>query len=323
MSRVHVERIHWIDAQIRAHHYPNAAKVAAQFGISVRAAYDDYRYLRERLGAPIRNDSHRGGWHYTEPTYSLPFLALPEREADALRRSLLAAQAYLGPADAVLIDNLLERMSAYFPIGQSAESMGGLFGFAPGVTLDPELAAACRLAVRKRRRLWLRYWSAHEDRESERVVQPARLFHYLIEPHLVAWCEWRRDLRQFLLTRVRAWRLLEEEDAFTPVPETEIDRFVQQGFGAQHGREPVTVRARFTPYQSRWIRERQYHPSQRTEELPDGGLLLTLRVAGIEEVKRWLLGYGAEVEVLEPAELQASIREELQKMATIYGGRTE
>ena len=36
-----------------------------------------------------------------------------------------------------------------------------------------------------------------------------------------------------------------------------------------------TVRIRFTPYQSRWIRERQYHSSQTLEELPDGGVLMT------------------------------------------------
>ena len=74
----------------------------------------------------------------------------------------------------------------------------------------------------------------------------------------------------------------------------------------------------FSPYQARWIRERRYHPSQQTEEFPDGSLLVSMEVAGTEEVRRWLLGYGAEVEVLEPASLRAEIRTELQKLLAIY-----
>src|SRR5689334_21473976 len=94
------ERLYWIDAQIRAGRYPNAQKVAEQFDVSERVAFEDRRYLRDRLGAPLANDPEHGGWYYTSETFMLPFLAHTERQASALRRSLLAAQEYLGPADA-------------------------------------------------------------------------------------------------------------------------------------------------------------------------------------------------------------------------------
>ena len=93
---------------------------------------------------------------------------------------------------------------------------------------------------------------------------------------------------------------------------------IWRGFEVRHGEELVTVRVRFSPYQSRWIRERRYHPSQQIEELADGALILTLRVAGIQEIKRWILGYGAHAEVLEPASLRAAIVEEAKKVAEIY-----
>ena len=80
----------------------------------------------------------------------------------------------------------------------------------------------------------------------------------------------------------------------------------------------MQVRVRFSSVQARWIRERRYHASQQTEEQPDGSLLLSMEVAGTEEVRRWLLGYGAEVEVLEPASLRAEIQEELQKLHRLY-----
>jgi predicted DNA-binding transcriptional regulator YafY len=58
-------------------------------------------------------------------------------------------------------------------------------------------------------------------------------------------------------------------------------------------------------------------------EQPDGGLILTMQVAGIEEVRRWLLGYGAEAEALEPAELRVALAAEIKKMRNIYGPASE
>jgi predicted DNA-binding transcriptional regulator YafY len=40
----------------------------------------------------------------------------------------------------------------------------------------------------------------------------------------------------------------------------------------------------------------------------------------MQEIKRWLLSYGAEVEVIEPLALRAEIAAEVKKVASIYGG---
>ena len=117
---------------------------------------------------------------------------------------------------------------------------------------------------------------------------------------------------------MREWRLLPEYCAFVRRPEFDLDAYLRQSLHLQRGQEQVTVRSRFSAYQARWVRERQYHPSQQIEELPDGGLILTAQVAGTEEVKRWLMGYGADVEVLEPAALREQIRQEIEILQKIY-----
>ena len=45
-------------------------------------------------------------------------------------------------------------------------------------------------------------------------------------------------------------------------------------------------------------------PTQRFRDLKDGRLERTLRVADTFEVRRWILGFGNEVEVTEPAALR-------------------
>jgi len=66
---------------------------------------------------------------------------------------------------------------------------------------------------------------------------------------------------------------------------------------------------------ARYIRERLWHPSQRFHELRDGRLELSLRVADTLEVRRWILGYGALAEVVEPAMLRDALRRDAEALA--------
>ena len=84
--------------------------------------------------------------------------------------------------------------------------------------------------------------------------------------------------------------------------------------------EPYPVALCFDAYQARWIRERSWHPSQSLEELPCGGLVLRLTVAGEGDLIRWILGYGSHVEVLEPDWLRERVAAEAARMASLYGG---
>ena len=47
------------------------------------------------------------------------------------------------------------------------------------------------------------------------------------------------------------------------------------------------------------------------EREPDGSLVWRARVAGLQEIRSWVLGWGGECEVLEPDELRERIRGEL------------
>lgn len=315
------ERLYWIDAQIRGERYPNARAVCDKFEVSRRTAYADRDHLIQSLGAPLVLDRRRGGWAYTDLTFVLPFLALTEREAATLRRSLLAAQSSLAPAEAEPVLRLAQRLGPYIPPldGPAPESVAGAIPLAPAVSASLALLDDCRRGVQDRRRLRLLYHSLHRDALTERVVRPHHLLHWRGEPYLIAWCEWRQDFRDFFLGRMREWTLLAPDGAFPRDSAFDVAEYLQAGFTLRHGEDLVTVRVRFSPYQARWVRERQYHPSQRAEDEPDGGLRLTLRVAGTAEVKRWLLGYGAEVEVLEPAELRAELAAEAKKFVEIYG----
>jgi predicted DNA-binding transcriptional regulator YafY len=89
-------------------------------------------------------------------------------------------------------------------------------------------------------------------------------------------------------------------------------------FGVYRGGEPIGVKVRFTPTAARYVREARRHESQRLTPLPDGGVLAEFTVSGTEEIKSWILGFGAKAVVIEPEGLRAEIVEELRAMASHY-----
>ena len=64
--------------------------------------------------------------------------------------------------------------------------------------------------------------------------------------------------------------------------------------------EPLDVVIRFSPAVAKRAAETRWHPSQETEEQPDGSLLWRATVAGMREIRIWIMGWGADAEVLEP-----------------------
>ena len=79
-----LERIYWIDEQIRANRHPNTHTVQAHFELrSPRIAYEDRKFMITRLGAPIQRDNTRNGWYHTYPTYFLPAIMLTSEEITA------------------------------------------------------------------------------------------------------------------------------------------------------------------------------------------------------------------------------------------------
>ena len=97
----------------------------------------------------------------------------------------------------------------------------------------------------------------------------------------------------------------------------DLDDFMRHSFKVMHD-ELYTVKARIAPGWARWVGEKIWHESQKVTKLPDGRLEITFRVAGLDEIKRWILSFGPEAQVLEPSRLKQMVRVALQKSLGQY-----
>jgi len=67
---------------------------------------------------------------------------------------------------------------------------------------------------------------------------------------------------------------------------------------------------KFVPSAAKYIREKIWHESQHLQVNPDQSVTMTLSLRSLIEVRRWVLSWGSECEVLAPAALKDDIRRE-------------
>jgi proteasome accessory factor C len=160
-------------------------------------------------------------------------------------------------------------------------------------------------ALTRRRRLSMHYPSRARDQHSARSVSPLRLTFYRSNWYLAAWCHQANDLRVFALDRITDVRI-SADPAGEPDDATVAAR-LETSYGIFEGKADKLARLRFSPGSARWVADERWHPDQRAESLPDGGVLLEVPYRHTTEILMDVLRHGAEVEVLEPAELRQAV----------------
>ncbi|BCA79948.1 WYL domain-containing protein [Desulfuromonas sp. AOP6] len=313
------ERYRWFDAQIRNDKYPNASSLARQFEICQRTAQRTIEKMRDRLGAPLEYDAARKGYFYPESSFSLPQLLVSQNEllAILLARNLLSQSAggIISESIASFGKKLLGQ-TGEFGLGEKrlGEAFSAIWnGYSPA---DGQVFQTIATALLQPHTLAFRYYSPARDQWNERTADPYHLQHYNGSWILLAWCHLRQCWRKFSLSRVEMVKSTGQ--TFIPLPKDQWWSQVQGTYGIFQDGEVKAVLLRFSPFRARWLSRELWHSQQETWAEPDGTLYMRLAVADFREIKLRIMQYGADVEVLEPAELRAEILTEIGRMYDLY-----
>ena len=294
---------------------------ARKLDCTIRTIWRDLRVL-EQAGFPLYGDKDANGrrsiWKLQEDfKLGLPVkLTLAETAALLMSRDLLrlaGAQA-LGPAISAAFDKVgrVLNRDARQLLDQMRESIGVRTVGAKLQAPAAEHVALIQRALLERRRLDMRYYSMSRDQENQRQVDPYHLTVYDGGFYLVGYCYLRKTERIFAVERIRELRMLAMR--FQARPGFNVEEYLKHVWGIVKG-EIVPVQVIFTRSVARYIQDRLWHPSQKFRELADGRLEMSLRVADTLELRRWVLGYGADAEIVSPAGLRESLRENVEALA--------
>jgi proteasome accessory factor B len=97
-------------------------------------------------------------------------------------------------------------------------------------------------------------------------------------------------------------------------------QYLAQSFGVYvTDGEPVRIQVRFAPPVVRYVRECEWHASQKLTPQRDGSLIAEYELSNTAEFKTWILSFGANATVLGPDELREEMAREVDALARAYG----
>jgi predicted DNA-binding transcriptional regulator YafY len=142
------------------------------------------------------------------------------------------------------------------------------------------------------------------------------LVHYRDNWYLDAWCHLRDDVRSFSIDAISKLEVLEA--SAKEVSAKNIDQALGTGYGIFNGAAQGWAKLKFTPERARWVAGETWHPMQESSFDPDGSYLLSFPYSDDRELIGDILRFGADVEVLGPADLRAAVRKALHEAAGRY-----
>jgi len=297
-----------------------------EFAVSIRTVQRDLNELSEVF--PLLPDysekPHRWSWQPDAPNFDLPGLAVPEAltfklveqhlrhhlppaALDALHPHFLTAEKALSNATGK------QHSKAWLDKVRTVSQVQPLLPPAMDETCQRTVYDAlmqdCQLTLKYRKRDGS--VSLYEAVHPLAVVQRGQLL------YLVCTFGEYEDVRTLALHRI-----VEADKRYEPArrqPGFSIDRFIESGqMGVRTG-DPITLKAVFTGGAGEHLFETPISKTQALATLEDGSLQLTATVQHTRELVWWLLGFGANVTVLAPADLRREMKETTRHMAALYG----
>lgn len=310
-----IDRLFAITLLLQSKRVVTGAEIAAHFEVSLRTVYRDLGALSE-AGIPVCAEAGVG---YSLPRgYFLPPVAFTPDEAQALALGavLLSKFGGRGPGDAA--EASLLKIRSILPI-ESREAVARLARQTTVLGAGTEVPgtdhlAICGRALSEGRVLRLDYETVQRDR-SQRQVEPLGVVLFRFCWYLVAWCRLRQAMRSFRLDRVQNIELLRER---TPLrPNFDLETHLREAFAHE---ETTPVRLWFADGVAADRALRELGTCVTAKRALDDGWEVEAVVWSHEWIARWLLPFGSEARVLEPAELIQAVREQIATLSRLYAG---
>jgi len=310
-----LERIFWFFTQLKQHAFPTAASYQDRFEVSASTFKRDLAFLRDRLGAPVDYDRHRRGYFLTDASFELPpywFDAHQLLLMHGLCRQMTIKLTSL-PQE---LRSFHERVKALLTMHFGPRILEAVsFENVEWTDCDTRLLKTVADAVLQRRLLRIVYYTGYSGQTARRDVEPYRLHNYRGTWHLVAFCHYRREPRIFMLSRMQEVEVLSHR---YEGQQFDVSEFLDKAFGIYRGGAIQKAVLRFSPAMGRILRDQIWHKDQEMRVEKDGSLILSVPIADLTEIRRHVLKYGAEVEVLEPEVLRRQVRDEAAHILSLY-----
>lgn len=284
------------------------SEIAERFDVSERTVFRDLADL-QASHIPIYHDGR--GYRLME-TANLPPLNLTAQQYALLKVALHNPALRRQPALARTLEVLEGKLDA---AAAQAEEHPRALQLAPVDRSGPKAAEALELlqiATERSESVEMEYASLSGGTTGAggpdpRHPKPRRLDPWQLFQRQGAWyvigdCHVNREPRIFRLDRVETVRGTGE--TFERPADFDLESFLKDTWGMVKGDGHHEIVLHFDPSLAPLILNARHHDGEETEVLDDGTIEYRVELSSLEEVARWVVGFGGECRVVEPRELR-------------------
>jgi predicted DNA-binding transcriptional regulator YafY len=301
----------------------NARDIAAEQEVSERTVYRD-REVLQLAGVPVDYEQEDKCYRVRQD-FRFPALNVTEEEA-------------LGQATATAITTSpgLDIASGSRSVSQkltasSREEIAQILADAEQLisVLDLKLAdhsrhrdfiRAIQWALVKRKQLAGTYRSPYESAEVRLQLHPYRLCLVKAAWYLVG-CPVGEDVpRTYRVTRFKTLRMTDANALV--LGDFDLKAYFGNAWAVYRGERCYDVEILFSKEAAATVTETVWHHTQNVRKNKDGSVTLTFRVDGLNEILRWILGWGNRAVVIQPAELKQLVAEQFRSALRPYESET-
>ncbi|MCB1088456.1 MAG: WYL domain-containing protein [Verrucomicrobiae bacterium] len=283
--------------------------------------------MQNDLGLPLAYDRSRHGYYYERPVHEFPMLRYSVEDVVALFLARKAVEPLQGTALEATLRDSFKRLSGALQgeVTFRWSDLDQAFSVKDSgvVPADVRLFEKLARAVLECREIRFEYRKIESDDWEPRKLRPFHLGDFDGGWYAIGHDPDRRARRTFALQRMRTVQVLQSQ--FLRPADFNLADHLGGSFGVWHQPESngkrQRIRLRFTGWAARLVSERRWHPSQEIRWLgeKEETLEMILELSGFEEISRWILSWGPQVEVLEPEELRQATIHSLMTTQQIYG----
>ena len=310
-----IDRLSAILIQLQSKKIVKAAEIADRFGISLRTVYRDIRALEE-AGVPIGAEAGVG--YFISEGFFLPPVMFSEEEASAI---LLGAKLIERMSDDSIGDNFSSAMYKIKSVLKSSgketlEELDSRIVVSKGLRKLEKTnhLSLLQKSIADKKTIEIKYYSNYRENMTNRVVEPIGLYYYSGAWHLIAYCRMRNDYRDFRVDRIKNLEITNE--SFNTSERKTLDEYIKTDWGFES--EVKFAIINFSNKAAKFITNVKHYYGFVEEEKEENSVKMKFMMMDIEFFARWLLSFGNEIEIIEPAELMAKIKQLIEELNEHY-----
>ncbi len=315
-------RVNEIHKIVRAGSYPNCSSLAALIEVTPKTIQRDVTFMRDQLGLPLEYHATNHGYYYRGGVHEFPLVQLSRNDLMALFLASHALEPIRGTRLERMLAESFSKIAEACPgeVTMQWQEMDEAFSVKAAGVLPADVTLFGDLldAVMDRREVSFDYHKLRGSKPEPRTVQPYHVGQIEHGWYLLAHDPKRKGVRTFALQRITNFAMLRSKFERNPV--FNARDHLGGGFGVwSYGEVDVELHEvviQFEGYAARVIAERVWHSSQEIKVVKSDGSLIEFRarLAGLEELTRWVLSWGCKAKVQGPPELVLRVKDELKLM---------